>query len=82
MEEEAVCQTSDTDHPQDRSARVSDDLLTAVFSVMGKRGLSNKKLAAEIGISHGSIANWLSRESPISPAWVEAVQTWLEKQAC
>jgi ribosome-binding protein aMBF1 (putative translation factor) len=62
--------------------RVSDDLLTAVFSVMGKRGLSNKKLAAEIGISHGSIANWLSRESPISPAWVEAVQTWLEKQAC
>ena len=61
--------------------RVSDDLLTAVFSVMGKRHMSNPDLVRESGVPKGAIANWTARESVISPVWLEPLRAWLGRQA-
>jgi hypothetical protein len=61
--------------------KLSDDLLAKVFPIMGRKGLSGPRLAAEMGLGINVIKEWLSRNRPISEQWVPQVQRWLEANA-
>ena len=49
---------------------------------LAHRGLSNRQAAAELGVSHTTIADWMSGEKRprIESGWPFIVQSWTRKR--